>query len=136
VTSVFLDTNVVVSAFDRADPAKQETAIAVLKGGDRLVVSTQVLLETWWVLTRKLATPLDEDGASEVIDRLSALPVIATDAELVRRAIDSCRRFKVAVWDAMIVESARTGGCRQILSEDLQDGQDFDGVVVVNPFST
>lgn len=135
MTNVFLDTNVVVYAFDRADPQRQKIAVGVLEGGDRLVVSTQVLLETWWVLTRKLATPLDEDQASEVIDRLSALPVVATDAELVRRAVEVSRRFKIAIWDAMIVESARTGGCKRILSEDFQDGQDFDGVAVVNPFS-
>lgn len=132
--STFLDTNVVVYAFDRADPARQRTAIAVLTGGGRLVVSTQVLLEAWWVLTRKLESPLDEDRAREVIDQLCCLPVVATDAELVRRAIDAGRRFRIAVWDALIVEAARSGGCRRLLSEDLQPGMDFDGVVVENPF--
>jgi predicted nucleic acid-binding protein len=132
--SAFLDTNVVVYAFDRADPAKQHTAIAVLDGGERLVVSTQVLLETWWVLTRRLGTPLDEDEASKVIDELCVLPVVSTDAELVRRAIETNRRFQVAVWDALIIEAARSGGCQRVLSEDLQAGQDFDGVVVENPF--
>ncbi len=132
--SVFLDTNVVVYAFDRADPAKQRTAIAVLDGDERLVVSTQVLLETWWVLTRRLGTPLDEDEASKVIDELCVLPVVSTDAELVRRAIETTQRFHIAVWDALIIEAARSGGCHRVLSEDLQAGQDFDGVVVENPF--
>lgn len=134
--NVFVDTNVVVYAFDRADRAKQLRAIEVLEGKDRLVVSTQVLLETWWVLTRKLKNPVDENQASEIVERLSVLPVVATDTELVRRAINTVRRFKIAVWDALIVESARTGGCRRVLSEDLQDGQDFDGVEIVNPFSS
>ena len=132
--SVFLDTNVVVYAFDRADPAKQLAAIAVLDGSDRLVVSTQVLLETWWVLTRRLATPLGEDHASKIIDELCALPVVSTDAELVRRAVETNRRFQIAIWDALIIEAARSGGCHRVLSEDLQSGQDFDGVVVENPF--
>lgn len=132
--SVFLDTNVIVYAFDGAEPAKQRVAIEILEAGDRLVVSTQVLLETWWVLTRKLKTPLDDDSASKVIEELSALPVVATDPELVRRAIDTGRRFQVAVWDALIIEAARTGGCRRVLSEDLNSGQDFDGVMVENPF--
>ena len=134
--SAFLDTNVVVYAFDRADPAKQAVAIKVLETDDRLIVSTQVLLEAWWVLTRRLATPLDEDQASKVIDQLSALPVVSTDPELVRRAIDTGRRYEIAVWDALIIEAARSGGCRRVLSEDLQSGQDFDGVLVENPFST
>lgn len=113
--SVFLDTNVIVYAFDGAEPAKQRVAIEILEAGDRLVVSTQVLLETWWVLTRKLETPLGDDSASKVIEELSALPVVATDPELVRRAIDTGRRFQVAVWDALIIEAARTAGCRRVL---------------------
>jgi predicted nucleic acid-binding protein len=134
--SVFLDTNIVVYAFDGADPAKQRIAIEVLETGDRLVVSTQVLLETWWVLTRRLAEPLDEDHASEVIDELCALPVVSTDPELVRRAVETSRRFEIAVWDALIIEAARVAGCRRVLSEDLQSGQDFAGVVVENPFES
>jgi len=39
------------------------------------------------------------------------------------------------VWDALIIEAERTGGCRRVLSEDLNSGQDFDGVVVENTFS-
>ena len=132
--SVFLDTNVVVYAFDDADPDKKRMAIEWLEAGDRLIVSTQVLLEAWWVLTRRLAVPLDEDHASKVIDELCALPVVSTDPELVRRAIEAGRRFKIAIWDALIIEAARAGGCRCVLSEDLQSGQDFDGVAVENPF--
>ena len=134
--SAFLDTNIVVYAFDGANPAKQRIAIEVLEAGDRLVVSTQVLLETWWVLTRRLAEPLDEDHASRVIDELCALPVVSTDPELVRRAIESSRRFSIAVWDALIIEAARVSGCRRVLSEDLQSGQDFAGVMVENPFES
>jgi predicted nucleic acid-binding protein len=132
--SDFLDTNVVVYAFDTADPEKQRAAIDVLESGRRLVVSTQVLLETWWVLTRRLEHPLSEDSASEVIDELCRLPVATTDVDLVRRAMTTSRRWQLAVWDALIVEAARSSGCDRILTEDLQDGQDFDGVTVVNPF--
>ena len=89
--STFLDTNVVVYAFDRADPEKRATAISILEGGHRLVVSTQVLLETWWVLTRRLSEPLPEDQASAVIDTLIEFPVVNTDPDLVRRAIRTSR---------------------------------------------
>ena len=133
--STFLDTNVVVYAFDGAELEKQATAIAILEGEDRLVVSTQVLLETWWVLTRRLNEPLSEDDASAIIDTLTRLPVVNTDPELVQRAIRTSRRTGVAIWDAMIVEAARSAGCHRVLSEDLQHRQDFDGVVVENPFS-
>jgi predicted nucleic acid-binding protein len=133
--SAFVDTNVVVYAFDTADPGKQRAAIAVLGSGRRLVVSTQVVLELWWVLTRRLAVPLPEDQAAVVVDELCRLPVVTTDVEMVRRAIDTSRRFRIAVWDAMIVEAARSAGCDRVLTEDLQAGQDFDGITIENPFA-
>jgi predicted nucleic acid-binding protein len=54
---------------------------------------------------------------------------------MVRRAIDTSRRFRIAVWDAMILEAARSAGSDRVLTEDLQAGQDFDGVTVENPFA-
>lgn len=133
--AAFLDTNVIVYAFDAADAAKRCLAIGVLESGERLVVSTQVLLETWWVLTRRLAHPLQAGAASDVIHELCRLPVVSTDAELVQRAIQTSRLRGIAVWDALIVEAARSSGCDRVLSEDLQAGQDFDGVVIENPFA-
>jgi len=133
--SVFVDTNVVVYAFDTADIQKQQAAIAVLESDRRLVVSTQVLLEVWWVLTRRLAVPLAEGQAVVVIDELCRLPVVTTDVEMVRQAIDTSRRFRIAVWDAMIIEAARSAGCDRVLTEDLQAGQDFDGITIENPFA-
>ena len=134
--STFLDTNVVVYAFDGAEPEKQVTAIAILEGEERLVVSTQVLLETWWVLASRLAEPLSNDEASTVIDTLTQLPVVNTDAELVQRAIRTSCETGIAIWDAMIIEAARSAGCHRVFSEDLQHGQDIDGVMVENPFAT
>ena len=133
--STFLDTNVVVYAFDEANPEKRTRAIAIFEEGKRLVVSNQVLLETWWVLTRRLAEPLSEDQASAVIDTLTELPVVNTDPELVQRAIRTSRESEIAIWDAMIIEAARSAGCDRVLSEDLRNGQDFGGVVVRNPFA-
>jgi len=80
-------------------------------------------------------TSASEDVALTVIDELCRVPVVTTDVEMVRRAIDTSRRFRIAVWDAMIIEAARSAGCDRVFSEDLQAGQDFDGVTVENPFA-
>ena len=34
-----------------------------------------------------------------------------------------------------MVAATQQTGCRQLLTEDLQDDQDLDGVLVVNPFA-
>lgn len=44
------------------------------------------------------------------------------------------QRFNVSYWDAAIIEAARESGCTELLSEDLSNGQDYNGVTVVNPF--
>lgn len=49
-------------------------------------------------------------------------------------ALASARRFRISYWDASIIEAARALGCDTVLSEDLQDGQNFAGLRVVNPF--
>jgi predicted nucleic acid-binding protein len=49
-------------------------------------------------------------------------------------ALDARQRFQLSYWDAAIIEAARAMGCTQVLSEDLNDGQDYGGVQVTNPF--
>jgi predicted nucleic acid-binding protein len=44
------------------------------------------------------------------------------------------RRFGISYWDAAIIEAARSLGCSELLTEDLQDHQDFGGISVINPF--
>lgn len=53
---------------------------------------------------------------------------------LLRGALVTAARWAISYWDAAIVEAAREAGCAILLSEDLQDGFDFAGVRVVNPF--
>ena len=40
----------------------------------------------------------------------------------------------LSFWDSLVVAAARQSGCAHLLTEDLQDGQDLGGTVVVNPF--
>lgn len=54
---------------------------------------------------------------------------------LLRNAFASAARWRISYWDAAIVEAACEAGCTTLLSEDLQDGMDFAGVRVVNPFA-
>jgi predicted nucleic acid-binding protein len=50
-------------------------------------------------------------------------------------AIATSARFGLSYWDAAILESSRMLGCECVLSEDLSDTIDYDGVRVENPFS-
>jgi len=135
--SAFLDTNVLVYAFDDDEPDKQEQARALLDGPatDVLVLSTQVLAEFYVTVTRKLARPLEPVTAREAVAAMSELPVVTADADLVLAAIDLSARHQISLWDGLIVQAASVAGCETILTEDLADGALLAGVRIQNPFT-
>ena len=130
--TTFADTNVVAYALDRTDAAKHKTARALLGRSPRPRTSPQVLRETYVVATSKLG--MSADDAAAAVGALSSTVAVVEDAALVLLAIASARRWQISLWDALIVEAARRAGADTLLSEDLQHGMDFDGVVVHNPF--
>jgi len=131
----FLDTNVIVYAFDTSAPDKQATARGILERAN-LVTSTQVLGELYVTLTRKIPITLPASGAQQVIEKLRTGSVIDISADLVSAAIKTSIRFQLSYWDALIIEAAVASGCATVLTEDLNDGETINGVRVVNPFVT
>lgn len=133
--ATFLDTNIVVYAFDAGSGSKQDVAQRVLADPEiEVVLSAQVLTEFYWVTTRRLAPPLSHAAAAAAVDALAHLRVVATDPALVRSAVRSAERHHLALWDALIVEAAALAGCDTLLTEDFNAGQVINGVEVVNPF--
>lgn len=135
--TIFFDTNVLVYLFDTDAPEKQQLArerFARHVRDGSLCLSVQVLQELYVTLTRKLTVPLPESEAREVIAALGEMRLVQADAPMVLAAADLSQRRKLSFWDALIVESARRGGAAVLLSEDLQHGQDIEGVRVENPF--
>ena len=133
----FFDTNILIYASDRSEPEKQSQARRLLKRAienDTGVVSAQVLSEFFTVVTRRIRQPLSIEEAEHVIEQLTILPVVAVDVALVRQAIGTCRRYQISYWDALIVAAAEKAGCTRIISEDLNPGQSYHGIAVVDPF--
>jgi predicted nucleic acid-binding protein len=133
----FVDTNVLLYTVStmRAEMDKRRTARDVLDGGN-VALSVQVLQEFYVQATRPTrADPLQHEQAVGLIEAWCRFPVQDTTLGLVRAALDTSARYRLPYWDATIVEAARLAGCRVLLSEDLSDGQDFNGVRVENPFA-
>jgi predicted nucleic acid-binding protein len=133
----FVDTNVLVYAFDRGDERKRRVALDLLDEASMpVVVSTQVLLEFYWTVTRKLEPPLAGEEAHDVVRHLSEGAVVPTDASLVDAAIALARRHRLALWDATIVVAAQRACCDELLTEDMSDGAAIEGVTIRDPFRT
>lgn len=138
-SGVFVDTNVLVYARDASEPEKQPRARAWMEALWRTRtgrISIQVLEEYYVTVTAKLDPGLDPSEARSDVRSLSAWRPLPLDDDLVEGAWEIEDRWGFAFWDALIVAAARRSGCRHLLSEDLQDGQDLGGLEVVDPFST
>jgi len=132
----FVDSNILLYAASKSpnERDKAATATSILSGLD-LAVSVQVLQEFYTQATRATRTDrISHEQATLLIRSFCRYPVQETTLALVEAALRTTERFQISYWDAAIIEAARALGCREILSEDLNDGQDYGGVQVVNPF--
>ena len=134
----FVDTNVLVYAFDKSTTPKKRVAqrlMSELMDEDRLRVSTQVLQELFVTLTRKVSQPCSSDEALAVLEDLAAWPLTVVDYAAIRAAVGLAGEAKLSFWDALVVVAAARSGAAVLYTEDLNDGQEILGVRVSNPFA-
>ena len=132
----FADTNLFLYAASRdpADRAKKKRARALLATED-IGISAQVLQEFFYAATRKNRLGITEAEATQIIAAMREFPVLPVTAELVMDAIALKARHQISYWDAAIIAAARGLGCEVLYTEDLNDGQDYSGVIARNPFA-
>ena len=134
----FVDSNILVYAYDPTAGAKHEQAkalVAQLWASRRGCLSIQVLQEFYGTVTRKVARPLTGDVAAGIVADLAAWRVHTPVTEDVNQAIATHRRYEISLRDAMVIRSAARLGCSTLWSEDLSSGQIYAGVRVLNPFT-
>jgi predicted nucleic acid-binding protein len=132
----FVDTNILLYAVSTVpeEAAKSSVALSLLDHED-LAVSVQVLQEFFVQATRPgKQHRLSQEQAALLIESFLRFPVQETTVPLLQAALEAAGRFRISYWDATIVEAARALGCRTVLSEDLNHGQNYNGVKVIDPF--
>jgi predicted nucleic acid-binding protein len=132
---VFFDTNVLVYAAmgTAGDEPKRRRALALIDS-EEFGTSAQVLQEFYATVVRKAADPLPAAQALEWIEQWAAFPCKSIDHQLVRIAIEHSERYAISYWDAAILAAAEALGSHTVYSEDLNDGQRYGRVQVINPF--
>jgi predicted nucleic acid-binding protein len=137
MTVPFVDTNVLLYAISR-DPAEQDKAKRandILAERD-LALSVQVLQEFYVQATRSgRPDAIGHRQAVLLIESFRRFRVQELTSGIVMAALEARQRFQLSYWDAAIIEASRAIGCTEVLSEELNDGQDYGGVRVTNPFS-
>jgi predicted nucleic acid-binding protein len=138
-----IDTNVLVYRVDPRNPAKQQVAIDVLRGGisaDRYFIAHQAVIEFVAAVTR----PQQDLGGAPLLERAEALfeaesllaefPVLYPSREILRTAIRGTATYGLNWFDANMWACAEVNGLAEILSEDFQHGRHYGSVRAVNPF--
>lgn len=131
----FFDSNVLVYALASDDRPRRLIALKLVEEHSRagsLVLSTQVLMETYNVLTRKKRA-LGADARAS-LRLLARHEIVALGASAALNAMALAEQHKLSSWDALIIQAAIESGCNTLFSEDMQAGRRFDEVEIVNPF--
>ena len=130
---IFLDTNVLLYAASgvASEKAKRATARELLARGG-VGLSVQVLAEFYVNTTAKLKLP--EDQVIRILELFDEYPVLPVDAGIFWSALAIKKRYQISYWDGAIIAAAVELGCTKVFSEDLNHGQIYAGVQVINPF--
>ncbi|MCP5055082.1 MAG: PIN domain-containing protein [bacterium] len=133
----FIDTNIIIYAYDVTAGGKHKTAgiiLADLWNSGLGVISTQVLQEFFVNVVQKIPKPIDKRQAQKIVRDFLKWHVVVNTGDSIIEAIDICLKYEYSFWDSMIIEAAIKGDAAILISEDLQDGQVVDGVTIKNPF--
>jgi predicted nucleic acid-binding protein len=132
----FLDTNILLYSISSnpAEAGKRARAIALLDADDN-ALSVQILQEFYVQATRPTRPDaLPHDIAAGLIRTWLRFKVQENTVPVMLDALKIKRRYGISYWDAAVVAAARALGCRELCSEDMADGSDYEGTTVINPF--
>jgi predicted nucleic acid-binding protein len=134
---IFLDTNILVYAYDKSEKLKHKKAKDILincwdtRTGS---LSTQVLQEFYVTVTRKLPAKLSIHEAREIIQELLSWQVYQITPDDIVAASEIEEKHGYSLWDSLVITAAQVTGAEILYSEDMQDGQQIDGLKIINPF--
>ena len=132
---VALDTNILAYAEGVNGEARKANALELIQrlpAGSALL-PVQTLGELFQLLVRKVnRTPAQ--ARSAILGWRDAFPLIETSETVIVGAAELAATHRFSFWDGVVLASAAEGGCRLLLSEDLQEGFTWNSVTVTNPF--
>jgi predicted nucleic acid-binding protein len=131
----FLDTNILLYAYDLDAPAKRAVALGLVEQGwtspGENAISVQVLQEMHVNLGKR---GVSTAKATQIVRDYAAWPVVDNTLDLLQAGLDEQARWKISLWDALILAAARASGVSELITEDFNHGQDYGGIRALNPF--
>jgi predicted nucleic acid-binding protein len=139
IGKVFVDTNILIYAHDLDAGQRNEISATILRElwkNETGILSVQVLQEFYVNVTRKIKNPMPKPQARGIIESYLAWPVELIDTRTILAASEIEERHMLSFWDALIIASASNANADKILTEDLNHGQQIEGILIENPFAS
>ncbi len=134
--TLFVDANILVYAHDKDAGERHQTAKTLVTELWTDIkppsISVQVLQEFYVNLLKK-SVP-EKEASAAVHDYLNWY-IVDNDRSLLTNGIEERLRYKISFWDGLILAAARRAGADVLWTEDFNTGQDYDGILAVNPLS-
>ena len=132
---VFFDTNIFVYAVSAAEEDQEKRRIARgLLADEEFALSLQVVQEFINTCLNKARLGQSREAIAETVELLLAYPCSGPSHGLIRHAFALQGRYQISYWDAAILAAATELGCTKLYTEDLNHGQTYESVQVINPF--
>jgi len=135
VSKIFIDTNILVYTLDQKNIVKRDMARKIVKKvveSHQPVISTQVIKEFYVVASTKLKA--DPIVVKNIIHNFHNMEIVNNDLDLIEQAIDISILSQLSFWYSLIIAAAEKANCEYVLSEDLNSGQNYRGIKLLNPF--
>jgi len=135
VSKIFIDTNILVYTLDQKNIEKRDMARKIVKKvveSHQPVISTQVIKEFYVVASNKLKA--DPIIVKNIIHNFHNMEIVNNDLDLIEQAIDISILSTLSFWDSLVIAAAEKANCEYVLSEDLNSGQNYRGIKLLNPF--
>ncbi|MHB0897238.1 MAG: PIN domain-containing protein [Spirochaetales bacterium] len=135
MSKIFIDTNILVYTLDQKNIEKRDMARKIVKKvveSHQPVISTQVIKELYVVASNKLKA--DPIVVKNIIHNFHNMEIVNNDLDLIEQAIDISILSQLSFWDSLIIAAAEKANCEYVLSEDLNSGQNYRGIKLLNPF--
>jgi predicted nucleic acid-binding protein len=135
VSKIFIDTNILVYTLDQKNIEKRDMARKIVKKvveSHQPVISTQVIKEFYVVASNKLKA--DPIVVKNIIHNFHNMEIVNNDLDLIEQAIDISILSTLSFWDSLVIAAAEKANCEYVLSEDLNSGQNYRGIKLLNPF--
>ena len=133
--SCFLDSSILIYAALKTEGSTSKKAIAKrIIETEEYSTSAQVLAEFYVNVMEKGQPFFTHEKAAEWIRQIARKPCEPVDVPLVKAGTAMAERYQLSYWDGTILAAAERLNAGTVYSEDMNHGQLYGAVTVINPF--